>query len=61
MLKIVIFLFDWGHCDQKNFMVNKHAKVVCDVSFWYKANYWIFGVLAAPALIINRIRLKFSN
>ena len=28
----------------KFLIVKKRAKAVFEVSFWYKANYWIFGV-----------------
>ena len=39
-------------------IVNKCVKIVCEVSFWYTANYSIIGVLATPARTINEIRLN---
>ena len=36
-------------------IVDEHAKAVGEVSFWYKANYRIIGVLATPTGTVNRI------
>ena len=41
--------------------VNRPWMVICNVSVWYKASFWKFGVLAVPSLTINKTCLKILN
>ena len=42
-------------------IINKAAKVVCEVSLWYKPNYRYLGVLATPTRAINITRLYLQS